>query len=596
MKVNRWLKQREKYVDDINAQRDQRLASDKDFQPTTPPSPPTNPVNAPDVGPDGKGWMSPFLIVATILGSMGVLVLLGMVVVILSPIFFFGFGGGGGYGGSGGVAPAVSITPPTQAMQVVATTQPSGYIAVDLTTAAQHAQTVGVSQIPTQFGHTSASVVSHPAITPPYAQGAGTVFHQSQTLIQLPNAAVGKGKVYVGSGFTDYTLHAFDTSTGQPVWTTRFSDNGPGTAFFQNDCVIVNTESCSLYVLDADTGRTKWAHWLSDPVIGRPAAGQGIVVTTYPVNGFAPMQLQGAAPARSTYQPSHVLAAFDLQTGAVRWQRWVDGESNGPPTITPKGVYLATYSGTRYGFDLATGDLQFAVHDRTTSRPTVVDGQMVFTARLDAPTGTAEALCVAPLTNPTRARIIHTQPNAIYITETFQQKVTQANAQIQSAEAAAGWGSGNYGSPSWALAGEIVGVTSLVGLQSFEGSRAVVGTNHIAATMGDTLVCVDRKSLGQNTSPAWSMNLGHGVPNEQLVAGGWLAGPPVFEGDSLHLATADGNLITLDASQGGMKLADQHLGIAMVASPVLDGNKAYVMTKDGKAVSIPLPAGSNQAP
>ena len=67
-------------------------------------------------------------------------------------------------------------------------------------------------------------------------------------------------------------------------------------------CVVFKTESCTVCVLDAATGRTRWERWLGDPLLAQPAVGGGAVFMAWPAKG------------------GHRLGAFDLHAGWPRWE------------------------------------------------------------------------------------------------------------------------------------------------------------------------------------------------------------------------------------------------------------------------------------
>lgn len=80
----------------------------------------------------------------------------------------------------------------------------------------------------------------------------------------LATPAVYKDVVYVGGGFGSYEFYAFDSSNGHPRWAIKVSDDGPTAAVAAEDKVVFNTESCTLFVVDAKTRKKE--HGVS----GRP--------------------------------------------------------------------------------------------------------------------------------------------------------------------------------------------------------------------------------------------------------------------------------------------------------------------------------------
>src|SRR5262249_34968189 len=79
---------------------------------------------------------------------------------------------------------------------------------------------------------------------------------------QLPAAAFGGGRVYVSAGFNSRSMYALDASEGGTVWASQaLEDNGPTAPLYFHEAserLLFNTESCTLFVLDAATGRKLW--------------------------------------------------------------------------------------------------------------------------------------------------------------------------------------------------------------------------------------------------------------------------------------------------------------------------------------------------
>ena len=71
----------------------------------------------------------------------------------------------------------------------------------------------------------------------------------------VPTPAVYKDKVYVSAGFHSKQYFCVEAATGKPVWAVDLDDDGPSTAACEDDIVVVNTESCTIFALEASTGR-----------------------------------------------------------------------------------------------------------------------------------------------------------------------------------------------------------------------------------------------------------------------------------------------------------------------------------------------------
>src|SRR5262249_25160822 len=104
--------------------------------------------------------------------------------------------------------------------------------------------------------------------------------------VQVPTVAFGGGRVYVSGGFESVSFYALDASDGTMLWASQaLEDNGPTAPIYQDDRVIFNTESCTLFVMDAKTGKKLWFKYLGDPTLAQPAVGDGLVYASHPGGG-----------------------------------------------------------------------------------------------------------------------------------------------------------------------------------------------------------------------------------------------------------------------------------------------------------------------
>src|ERR1700730_8659244 len=101
----------------------------------------------------------------------------------------------------------------------------------------------------------------------------------------IPTPTVYKDKVYVSGGFSTREYFCFDAADGRFVWGMNLDDDGPTSAVCGDDIVVFNTESCTIFALDANTGKNIWSHYLGDPLTSTPTIANGMVFTSYPANG-----------------------------------------------------------------------------------------------------------------------------------------------------------------------------------------------------------------------------------------------------------------------------------------------------------------------
>jgi len=78
------------------------------------------------------------------------------------------------------------------------------------------------------------------------------------------------GKIFVGEESLA-RIAIVDGQTGAVVWRAKTSDDGPSAAVVENGYVAFNTESCTVVVCQAKTGKVVWQEWLGDPLMSQPA-------------------------------------------------------------------------------------------------------------------------------------------------------------------------------------------------------------------------------------------------------------------------------------------------------------------------------------
>ncbi len=185
-------------------------------------------------------------------------------------------------------------------------------------------------------------------VTPRKLDDKATTATKDGFVIQLPSGApiptpsVYKDKLYVSGGFHSREFYCFDAETGKLVWGVNLDDDGPTSAACQDGVILFNTESCTIFALDAETGKQLWSLFLGDPLTNTPTIANGKVFTAYPARGRRRAERrQGAPPC------SHALAAFDLKTGKILWQRWIDSDVMSAPVAVDKELYVTSFAGDR---------------------------------------------------------------------------------------------------------------------------------------------------------------------------------------------------------------------------------------------------------
>jgi Ca-activated chloride channel family protein len=184
----------------------------------------------------------------------------------------------------------------------------------------------------------------------------------------LPAAAFGEGKIFISGGFESIAFYALDAKTGAHVWSNRaLADNGPTAAIYDDGRVVFNTESCTLFVADAETGKVRWSKYLGDPTLAQVAVADDRVYSSFPGSG------------------GQQLGAFHVSDGRTLWSRWIDGELLAAPVIAGDAVFVSTIHGTMFRFDRVTGKRIWRKRIRATTAPWVHGDELFVSARRGRP-------------------------------------------------------------------------------------------------------------------------------------------------------------------------------------------------------------------
>jgi outer membrane protein assembly factor BamB len=401
------------------------------------------------------------------------------------------------------------------------------------------------------------------------------------------------GRVYSSGGFNSREFYAFDARSGRAAFGLALSDDGPSAGACADDVCVFNTESCTTFAIDAKTGKQKWSWFLGDPQTSSPSIANSRVFTSYP----AGQAVGGKQPPDAT----HVLAAFDLHSGKVIWQDWLDADVISAPVAVGDFVYVATFNGTLIKLEQATGKIRYATRAHATSAPVVefVAGleSMYYTPRADA-TGTASSSGHAAKAGPvaaTRApapdakeeivRTDHNDPQERYHAQGKKADYLDGDVQDKSGlkqdaskhDSGNGFAGGAPAAAAPAKAKALVGQSNVATMQQFQGSRILHMSGLNVNTMGDELIATDP----EDGKKLWS----HALDGDMRKDGGALGTPPVAAGGHLLVATLHGKVLELDPKTGKTQ-ATFEVGGTLRAQPVAVDGWIYVGTEDGRLVAI----------
>lgn len=173
-------------------------------------------------------------------------------------------------------------------------------------------------------------------------------------------------KMFLPAGFYSTGFYCLKAQTGQFEWGVELGESGASPAVFHNGVILINTYSCTLYALDADSGKLLWSKWLSGTVYSTPTADGDKVYVVYRYGG------------------EYVLSCFDLRSGAFQWINRVDSETIACPVVEGNEVHVASQSGFYYVFDKTSGKpIHVLTSVQAVSSPTLTPESIFFTARIE---------------------------------------------------------------------------------------------------------------------------------------------------------------------------------------------------------------------
>jgi outer membrane protein assembly factor BamB len=383
--------------------------------------------------------------------------------------------------------------------------------------------------------------------------------------------------VIVSGGFKSKELYAFDRKTGASLWALDLHDDGPSSAACERGVCVVNTESCTIFAIEAETGKHLWSYWLGDPLTSAPTIAGNRVFASYPVTKTADGKPR---PPRAT----HALAAFDLRTGKILWQLWLRGDVMSAPVAMGDFVYVTTFNGTVIKAEQATGKIRYAMRAKATSAPVVqfdASGveQMYYTRRgtaAEEAAGGAQEMLIRADHNEPKTRYQAAKRRADYIDKRVQSSTVHAE-KAKAQDAANGFSGGAPASAASQYAADTVGVSSVSSMQNFQGSRVVKLRDRSVNTMGDEVIATD----ADTGAKLWSYKLAGDLKRQ----GGFLGTAPLAAGTSIMFGTLDGKVVRLDHASG-KEVASYPVGGKIRAQPVVHDGWIYVGTEDGRLVAI----------
>lgn len=188
-------------------------------------------------------------------------------------------------------------------------------------------------------------------------------------------------QILVNGGYYDQGFYSFDRNNGNFRWGVELYEAGTSPVACDDSVIVLNTESFTLYAFDALSGELLWSLWLAPVLISTPTVAKGKVITCYPAN------LDGAVSS-IVKDKTYAMVCFELKTGKILWQKWLDAEILGAPVINADRVFCTTLSGKVFGFDLNNGENMVSAAIHATAAPVVTNNKLYIPHKKNAQAAT----------------------------------------------------------------------------------------------------------------------------------------------------------------------------------------------------------------
>lgn len=405
----------------------------------------------------------------------------------------------------------------------------------------------------------------------------------------IPSPIINDGKILVSGGFGSKEYYAFDAKTGEKSWALSLDDDGPSAGVVEEDILVFNSESCTIFACDVKTGRYLWSHWLGDPLMSMPTAANGKVFTSYPAyygnnynysNGEynESYNVHTDVPYvgdNAPMKPTHVLACFDLKTGKTLWQKWIDSDIMTAPVAVGENLYFSTFSGILYKVGQTDGGFLSANNIKATSAPVIDGDKIIVTRRNDKGNKCVESIAILAEEN-SKITAQYADKTADYLDKNVQSK-SNLKSESMSLDAGNGFGNGAPVNSNWAVAYENIGQSNVSSLQQFQGSRILYINGMCYNSMGDEIICTD----ASNGKAMWKTKIDGDLHN----TGGFLATPPIKAGEKIIVATFGGEIKVINPEDGKVEKTFK-TGKNIRYAPVCNEGWIYVTTTTGELVAI----------
>jgi outer membrane protein assembly factor BamB len=383
----------------------------------------------------------------------------------------------------------------------------------------------------------------------------------------IATPAYAAGLIFVGGGYGSNEFYAFDARTGALRWKVHTSDDGPTAAVAEDGYVAFNTESCTVIVVNAQTGKLAWQEWLGDPLMSQPAIANGRLYIAYPSG-------QRGHKGRT----SHRLLCADLRTGRHIWQQDISADVISAPVISGDKVYLTCFDGTSFALKLTDGAVVWRKENQSTSAPVIAGNQVIITQKERRGTDDYEGLKRVDATrgNERDAKLIAGEP-ADYLGVNKGGGVALKPEAQAALDSSVGFGGAAPEAAKLDAANTHVGVNTVAGGWAYQGSRAAVKRGRVVNAQGRYLNSI--KSADGEI--AWRAE----VKSKEIAQQAQVFSPPALGEANMYLASLLGHLISV-SQQDGTPQFIYAFNQPMTFQPALAAGNVYAGTSNGLLICL----------
>lgn len=429
----------------------------------------------------------------------------------------------------------------------------------------------------------------------------------------IATPAYASGKVFVGGGYGSHEFYAFDADTGKLDWQIKTSDDGPTAAVVEDGCVAFNTESCTVIITDAQTGHILWQEWLGDPLMSQPAIRKGRLYIAFPARQRGAQELNGAHQSANVSPNAHSLSAgasghiitaptpsrhaagdvklsggepsdpyrllcADLHTGKHIWQSGISADVISAPVIEADRVLITCMDGMSYSINADTGAIVWKKANAGTSAPLLAAGRLIVTTKGQVNGRAQEGITRL---DTLKGGQVDKKPlaagDALYLAQDKGGGVALGGKQQQQLDSSVGFGGGAPAAAQMSKANAHLGVNSVAGGWSYQGSRVAFKDGRLMNAQGRYLNSVDANS----GAVRWRAE----AKGKGIAADTQLFSPPSLGKQFMYLAGVQGHLVAVDQKDGKVGFLYK-LPEPIAFQPALAKGNVYLGTTNGHLICL----------